>query len=175
MSASIANPFTSGLTLPETISFTLARDGNPYTLRLADFDQETLLAALTHGFKQKINDKLNVAPKDGETPRSVADALVASLRTNGWAARTASTGSSSVDPFEKWLAGELAIVARARLKAAKATGGLEIEGIKYFKADREAVDAFVEDARENMPAQRLACYKALYADRMAAMADIDLD
>jgi hypothetical protein len=164
-----AGPIT--ITLPATISFRRARDGAIFAVPLDTLSPATLIAALTHGFKQKFNDALNVPPEFPETIDTVTNGLLARLQAEGWNTR-ASGGGRVADPFEKWLSAQLVTTARAELKANKLIG-VRVGEIVYHKATPDAIAAIAQHKRATMGAKRLETFRALFASTQATLVDLD--
>ena len=103
---------------------------------------------------------------------SLATALLASLQTSGWTARTSTTGRASSDPFEKWLSSQLSVVARADLKARK-LDGIEVNGVRYHKVTPEAVSAITAFRRSNLSDKKLQAFRQLFAATQATIIDLE--
>jgi hypothetical protein len=165
-----ATPMT--ITLPATVSFRRARDGETFTVPLGTLTTETLIAALTHGFKQKFNDALNVEPEAPETPATITNALLARMQENGWYSRAPKSGSAGASPFDRWLLAQLTTAARAELKANKLIG-VRIGDVVYHKATPDAITAIAQHKFSTLSDKKLAAFRALFDATQATIVDID--
>lgn len=120
---------TFTVTLPLVAVIELAHRGGEYAISLADLSEETLAAALRHGLKQRINDRMAGGPdgvswpRQGEealTPREVADLMVKNLMEGGW--KLTRTGGPRLSHFDAWLKAEATAEARKRIKKGSIKG-----------------------------------------------------
>lgn len=168
-----AHGFTFTTSLPSLVTFDLANSGGTYVLTIAGWSHDALAKAVTHGIKQKVNDKMAGGPDsstwpkhangDAMTPREVADSVIDHIVTQGWSVRTGG-GRMATSPLRAYVRDRAVEAAKRRIR----TRGVVINNKLIQKLEPKLVamvrDKYLADA--DWVAKMEATYQEI---------DVDLD